>query len=130
MPSGLKAFAEGSVDWTSDTIVVAAVDSSYTQSDADTHADDLTGVLATVTLTGCTVSAAGVLDADDGMFTGVGAGDTIVGLMAYKDTGTPSTSPLLIWQDTNEDSTPISRTSDGSAIPLVWSATADAIASL
>lgn len=130
LPSGLKAFALGDVDWVADTIRVAALDSSYVQDDGHLVLDDLTGVLATVTLAGKTVSDTGVMDADSAIFTGVGIGDTITQLVLYRWSGSSATSTLLIYQDSNEDGTPISRTSDGSSIPLNWSLTADAIASL
>lgn len=130
MPSGLTAFANGDVDWPAATIKVAAMDSTYVQDDGHTVVNQLTGVLATLTLAGKAVLDSGVLDANDGTFTGVANGDTITQLMAYVDTGDPATSTLLFYMDTNEDGTPISRTSDGSAIPLVWSATADRIARL
>jgi hypothetical protein len=129
---GLRAFAEGEVDWADagTTIRVYALSSGYTFSASDTHVDDLTGILDFLVLAGRTVGPTGILDADDGSFAAVASGQTITQLMVAKWTGTAATSSLLMYQDTNEDTTPISRTSDGSAIPLIWSATADAIARL
>lgn len=131
MNAGVVAFAQGEVDWPADTIKVLALSSAFTfDEDLATLDEIAAGVLDEVTLAGKAVSATGQLDADDGAFTSVASGQTITGLMVYKSTGTASTSPLLMWMDTNEDGTPISRTSDGSSIPLNWSATADAIARL
>lgn len=129
---GLRAFAEGEVDWADSgiTIRVYALSSAYTFSSAHDHVDDLSGILDFVALTGRTVSSSGVLDADDAAFASVASGQTITQLMVAKWSGTAATSSLLMYQDTNEDTTPISRTSDGSSIPLVWSATTDAIARL
>lgn len=132
MPEGLRAFAEGEVDWADAgvTIRAYALSSSYVFDSTDTHVDDLTGILDFAVITGRSVSAAGVLDADDAAFASVASGQTITQLMLAKWTGSAGTSSLLMYQDTNEDTTPISRTSDGSSIPLIWSATSDAIASL
>lgn len=131
MNSGVVAFANGDVDWPDDTIKVLALSSAFTfDPDLATLDQVLAGILDEVTLAGKAVTATGQLDADDGSFTAVPSGQTITGLMVYKATGVEATSPLLMWMDTNEDGTPISRTSDGSAIPLNWSATADAIARL
>lgn len=129
---GLRAFAEGEVDWADSgiTIRVYALSSAYTFSAAHDHVDDLSGILDFVELVGRSVSSSGVLDADDAAFAAVASGQTITQLMVAKWSGTSSTSSLLMYQDTNEDTTPISRTSDGSSIPLIWSATADAIARL
>ena len=132
MDEGLRAFAEGEVDWADSgiTIRVYALSSAYSFSAAHDHVDDLSGILDFVALTGRSVGPSGVLDADDAAFAAVASGQTITQLMVAKWSGTASTSSLLMYQDTNEDTTPISRTSDGSSIPLIWSATADAIARL
>lgn len=130
LPSGIAAFSRGEVDWEDDTIKVAALSADYVADDAHAVLDDLTDILDTATLAGKTVSSAGVLDANDGSFAAVANGETITQLVTYKDTGSSATSTLLFYEDTNEDGTPISRTSDGSAIPLVWSASTDRIASL
>ncbi len=132
MDEGLRAFAEGEVDWADSgiTIRVYALSSAYSFSSAHNHVDDLSGILDFVELAGRTVSPSGVLDADDAAFASVASGQTITQLMVAKWSGSAATSSLLMYQDTNEDTTPISRTSDGSSIPLIWSATADAIARL
>lgn len=121
---GRSRFAKGELAWEDDTWAVAALDSTYTPSDPDDeYAAAFSGaVLAAVNLTGTTVLDGGICDADDVALTGVDAGSTIVRLAIYKVTGDLATSPVVYVADTNEDGTPIGRLSDGSSIPLNWSA--------
>ena len=44
--------------------------------------------------------AGGVFDAGDITYSAVTAGDTSEGVVIYKDTGSPATSPLLMYIDT------------------------------
>ena len=120
--TGRSAFLRGEIDWQGDDMVVALLDGTYTRSSSDEFAADLTGVLATAPLTGCTVLADGVADADDVSVSGVSLGETVERIVIYKDTGSAATSPLIWYADENDDTTTISRAGDGSAITLVWSA--------
>ena len=127
-PSALDAWLDGDIDWVSDTIKVALVSSAYVRNPGHEFFDDVTGVLGTPTaLTGKT-SSGGVLDAAAVSYPGVLLGETVAGLVHYKDTGTPSLSPVLFFSDENDDGTPISRAGDGSDIVILWSATAAKIA--
>lgn len=118
---GRSAFLRGEIDWESDTIKVALLDGTYTRDASDEFASDLTGVLATATLAGCTVLDDGIADADDAVVSGVLLGDTVERVVFYKDTGSAGTSPLIYYADENDDTTPISRDGDGGAITLVFS---------
>lgn len=97
------------VDWDADTMKLDLVDSAdYTPNTAthDFH-DDVTGagIVATVTLSGITTTA-GTLDCSDPTFTAV-SGDQSELLVFWKDTGTPSTSPLAFKFDTFTSGMPV-----------------------
>lgn len=119
-PSARTAFLTGDLDWEGQNFSLAALDhSSYNP--ADQNFADLTGVLATESITNTVALAGGVADADDLYVSGVSALDTIRAFVVYRDTGSPGTSALVAWIDETADTTPVERPSDGSPIPVVWS---------
>ena len=94
----------GAVDWDADTIKVAltdeGTDTPAPATDQD-YADISAGTVGTPeTLASVTIDsvAEGTVDAADVTFTSV-SGNSIESYTYYKDTGTPSTSPLLIYID-------------------------------
>jgi hypothetical protein len=97
---GRKGFLAGEIDWDADTIKIALLKSTHTPDLAnddfwdDVSADlvDTAETLASKTTTG------GVADAADVTFTSV-TGSECGYLCIYKDTGTPSTSPLIALLD-------------------------------
>ena len=97
-PLGLKAFADGGVDWTGDTIRAVAVSSAYTYDSADQYYSDLAGILGTADLASKS-STGGVLDAADTQLTGLSAG-AIDAIIICKWTGSAATSALLFYFDT------------------------------
>lgn len=117
------------VDWASDTIKVALTTSSYTPNQ-DTHAffsdvtNEITG--AGYTAGGATLASRSVtydsasnetrLDADDVAW--AAASFTCRRAVVYKDTGTPSSSPLLGWVDFGGD-----QAVSGATFQIVWDAT-------
>ncbi len=119
------AFLGGEIDWADGgvTVTVAALSSTLDSTDLATmgFADELSDVEDTATVSGRAILSGGIADADDTSFASVGVGVTIVAIAIYLDTGTPATSQLIAYADTNDDSTPMSRTSTGAAIPLLWS---------
>lgn len=121
-PLALAALLDGLVSGGAPggTPTVVALDSSYTYSAAHDFADDLTGQLGDAIALTTVAFTAGVLTADNAGITGTSGGDVVAALAVYVDTGTPSTSPLLVFIDTNGDSTPMSFTSDGSTITIAW----------
>lgn len=126
-PKGRQSFLEGSTAWLTDTIKVTAVDADYVYADAHDFFDDVAaaGIIATsAALTGKT-STDGVADADDVTLTAVPAGDTITGLIVWKDTGVAGTSPLLAFYDTKADTTAISIATNGGDITIAWSSGAN-----
>lgn len=105
-----KNIMNGSIDLDTDTIKVMLVTSTYVP-DQDLHdyKDDITNevtgtgytaggqALANKTVTQDNVDNEGVFDADD--VTWANSTITARGAVLYKDTGTPSTSPLLCYFD-------------------------------
>ena len=117
--TGRDAFLTGDIDWVSDTIKVALIDSAdYTEDLAvDDFLDDIAGgaIVSTGTLTGKT-SSAGVADADDVTLTTV-SGDVSEALVIYRDSGAAATSQLIAFID-NYSGLPV--TPNGGNITISW----------
>ena len=89
----------GDIDFITDTIKVSLVKNTYPQNIAtdEFYADISTYVLSTnQTLTAKTISG-GVLDGGDVTYPAVTAGATSEGVVIWKDTGNPATSPVLLY---------------------------------
>lgn len=114
---GRDAFLNAGINWTSDTIKVALVDTGAYTVNLSTHQylSSLTGVTATATLASKT-SSAGIADAADVAFTAV-SGVQSEALVIYKDTGTAGTSPLIAYIDT---ATGLPVTPNGGDIDITW----------
>jgi hypothetical protein len=129
--TGLKAFADGDVDWLSDNIKFVLVDGALHTPNTSTHdfLDDVasgarvatSGNLASKTSTG------GVLDAADITFSAVAAGGACEYLICYKDSGAAATSQLLFLIDT---ATNLPVTPNGGDIAVVFDSGANKIAAL
>lgn len=104
----------GSIDLDTDTIKVALVTSSYTPNqDSHDNFDDVTNevsgtgysaggaALSNKAVTADNTDNEGVFDADD--VTWGSSTITARGAVIYKDTGTPSTSPLIAYIDFGSD---------------------------
>ena len=118
-PIGKKGLLDGTIDLLDDTIKAALIDTAvYTYSAAHDFYDDLSaGVVGTpVALTNKTTTA-GVFDADPTVILSV-TGDSCEAIGIYKDTGTPTTSPLIAYIDSG---TGLPVTPDGNNITLTWS---------
>lgn len=98
---GAQAILNKQIDWDTDTIKCSLLKNDYAQNLAtDDFYDDMSAsVLATATLTSPTITD-GVFDADDVTFAAVAGGSTAEAVVIWKDTGTPSTSNLLVYIDT------------------------------
>ena len=99
---GKEKILSAAVDFIDDTIKVALVKNTYPQS---VTADEFfTSISAYVVGTPATLTSksvtAGVFDAADPTFSSVVAGDTLEGVVIYKDTGVPGTSALIAYIDT------------------------------
>lgn len=117
---GIEKVLTGSIDYITDTIKVRLVKNTYAQDLAtDEFISSVTAITGTTdqTLTGKSVTG-GLLDADDVTFTAVPAGETSEGVVIYKDTGNPATSPVLHYVDTI---TGFPLATNGGNITIQWS---------
>lgn len=99
---GKEKILSGAINFVSDTIKVALVKNTYPQNlTTDDFYDDISAyVIGTPQTLGSKSVALGVFDAGDVTYTAVTAGDTLEGVVIYKDTGVEGTSPLLAYIDT------------------------------
>lgn len=126
-PKGAEKVLSAAINMTSDTIKAVLVPSSYVYDAAHDFYDDIASIVgAAVTLTGKSV-ANGVFDAADADFGTIAGGSTIGSVVIFKDTGTPSTSPLLM-RFTDVVGLPLA--TNGAGILLQWSNGAAKIVSL
>ena len=114
---------EGTVDLTNDTIKVMLVSSSYTFDAGHDFVDDITNEVSGTgytaggeTVTTPTVTA-GVFDAADTTWTNTTITE-IRGVVLYKDTGTPATSPLISFIDNGAN-----LATSGNDFKIAWDAT-------
>lgn len=100
---GRQRFLEAQFNWLSDTMKILMVDTGAYTPNFGTHefiSDVPTSARITspVTLTSKTTDG-GAADAADVTFTSV-SGPTIEAIVIYQDTGTESSSPLIVYIDT------------------------------
>jgi hypothetical protein len=107
----LLAGATGAIAYLTDTIKAMAVSNVYTPNADDVFID--TGgasdpvdarigtdqTLATKAIGVDNTGDFAYIDADDVVYTAVAGGSTIEGIIIYKDTGTPTTSPMICYLD-------------------------------
>jgi hypothetical protein len=121
---GREAFANGAINWVSDTIKVAFLGAGYTANMTTDQYLSTTGIsgatIATATLANKT-NTAGVCDADDVLTGNLATGSTITQVIGYKDTGVAGTSPLIFREDLT--STP----TNGGTVSLAWDNAANKI---
>lgn len=99
---GKEKILSASINFVSDTIKVALVKNTYPQNLAtdEFYSDISAYVIGTPQTLGSKSVTGGVFDASDATYTAVTAGDTLEGVVVYKDTGVAGTSPLLMYIDT------------------------------
>ena len=126
-PNGKENLLNGVIDLVDDTIKVAMIDTgTYTYSATHEFYDDLSGVVDTPVALTTKSTTDGVFDADDAIFSEA-TGDTVEALVIYKDTGTPSTSPLIAYIDSG---TNLPVTPNGGDITIQWSSESSKIFSI
>jgi hypothetical protein len=122
-PYGKAEMARADFDWESaTTVTIYLIDlADYTYSSAHQTLSDVPGGarVASVDLTSRTVSDTGVIDAADPVFTSV-TGDVSEALIIALNTGTDSTSTLLLYLDTGVTGLPV--TPNGTNINLTFNA--------
>lgn len=116
---GIEQLMQAGINLVSDTIKVVLVDAADYTVDLATH-DFFNDVaagsrVATATL-GSKAVTGGAFDAADVTFSTV-TGDPSEALIIYKDTGTESTSPLIMYIDT---ATGLGVTPNGGDITVTW----------
>ncbi|TKS58765.1 MAG: hypothetical protein EWM72_02765 [Nitrospira sp.] len=124
---GREAFLGGDADWDANTIKLVCVDHADDTPNVTTD-DNLDDILAAarVATSGAFTSktkTAGVADAADVVLTTV-TGDQFESIVIYKDTGTESTSLLLVFIDT---ATGLPCTPNGANITVAWDSGANKI---
>lgn len=122
-PKGKEQFAQGNIDFLSDTIKCVVLD-GYTYDSAHDNLDDVTSgfrVATSAALSSKTVTN-GVLDAADVTIADVATGSTIDGVLVYKEGGTEATSPLIAFISEEADADPIATPTNGSDITVTWDA--------
>ena len=99
---GKEKILSGAINFVSDTIKVALVKNTYPQNlTTDEFYTSISAyVVGTPQTLGAKSVALGVFDAGDATYTAVTAGDTLEGVVIYKDTGVSGTSPLIAYIDT------------------------------
>lgn len=116
---GKEKILSGSINLPSDTIKASLLSSSYT---ANLSTDEFWSTISanllntSQTLASKSVTG-GVFDAADVTFTAVTSGSTVKAVVLWKDTGTPSTSPLLVYIDTI---TGFPLATNGGDITITW----------
>ena len=105
-PKGLSEIVKAGRDWDNGSMKMALINTGTTYNNAHDFYDDISaGVVGTpIALTSVTVtSSTNVLTfdaADTGLtWSSVAGGSTIVAVAVYWDSGTPSTSPLLTYNE-------------------------------
>ena len=110
---------QGQLNLLTDDIRVAIVSNAYIQSmttdeflaEVDDH------ILGTpMVLTGRSITG-GAFDGDNLNFTGIASGATTEGVVIYKHTGDPATSPLIFYADQIQG---FPLTTSGAAVEIVW----------
>lgn len=99
---GKEKILSASINFPADTIKVALVKNTYPQNLAtdEFYTDISTYVVGTPQTLGTKTVTAGAFDAADATFTAVTGGDTLKGVVIYKDTGVAGTSALIAYIDT------------------------------
>ena len=126
-PLGKQALLSAGINIPSDSIKGALVNTSvYTYSASHQYYSSVTpsgGVVGTPVALANKSVINGVFDADDTTFTAV-SGSAVAAIVLYKDTGTPTTAPLLAYIDG------ISVTPNGGDIIVQWDSGANRIFAL
>lgn len=100
-------------------INVSGGGTTYTYNAADEFLDDVSSgaiIALTGNLAGKSFGDDGSFDSDDPTIIGV-TGDLVEALLMFVDTGTPSTSRLILYQDTGVTGLPL--TPDGSDVQII-----------
>lgn len=127
-PKAKEQLLQGGINLMSGTVKVALIDTAtYTYADTHEFLSDVTGVIGTPQTLASKSVTNGVFDAADVSFSAV-VGPTAEALLLFIDSGTPSTSRLIMYQDTGVTGLPV--TPNGGDINLVFDSGPDKIFAL
>lgn len=112
------------------TLKAVMVTSAYTYNAAHQFASSLAGQTGTPQTLTSKAGPLGVFNAASLVFPTVTAGSTVVGIVLYLDTGTPSTSRLVAFIDTLSGSTAMSLATNGGDTTINWDTAANKIFAL
>ncbi len=121
---GIQRFATASISWSSDTIKIQFCAAGYVRNLAtDEFLSDISNTVGSAVALASKTTTGGRCSAANTTVTAV-SGSAITQIVIYKDTGTPSTSPLICNLDT---ATGLPYTPVGSDIVVVWDPGANGI---
>lgn len=125
---GREGFLDGSINFLSDTIKVALVDTGAYTVNLATHdfMDDVAGIVARSPALTSKTATAGVANAANVTLPGV-TGASVEAVVLYKDTGTDATSRLIAYFDTVQGGGALSVTPNGGDITIQWDTGANKI---
>lgn len=126
-PKGAEKMLSAAINYTSDTIKVAIVSDAYTYSAAHEFLSDAGTLVGTAQTLGSKAITGGVFDAADANFGAIAPGSTAKAAILYKDTGNPTTSPLLAYID---QLTGFPFATNGGGVTIPWANGAGKIFSL
>lgn len=128
---GREKFGNGAINWGADTIKAQLVDlGAYTPSlDVDEFLTDIPSgaLIGTAQTLASKTNVLGVLDAADVSVTGLSGAPTLEAIAIFKDTGTPSTSPLIFLIDT---ATGLPVAAGATQVDIAWSNGSNKIAKI
>lgn len=117
-PKGAEKVLSGAIKFDADTIAVGLVSNAYTFSVNHEFLSSLGSLVGTPRELENKIIAGGVFDADDAQFGALAPGSTVKALAIFKDTGNPSTSPLLCYLD---EVTGFPFATNGGEVAIPWS---------
>lgn len=120
-------FATGGINLSTDSIKALLVTAAYVPAPSTDkfRSDIASGVAATSPAIASPVVTAGVFSGGNVTCPAVPSGAAITQIIVFKDTGTPTTSPLIAKYDTASSGLPI--TPNGSDITIQWDTGANKI---
>lgn len=122
-PAAVYQFERGNIDVLTDTLKAQLVDAGYVYSAADDNLNDVGAghrVDAPVALAIDSISEGTIQVADPVVFPSVPGGDTVTGVVIYRDSGTESSSALIAYINERRDRVPLSIVTNGGDITLTW----------
>ena len=118
---GREGFLDGSIDWDTDDIRVALVETGYTFNAAHDYVDDVATYITVAsersTQLQTPTKTDGVADAADITLTAVTTGKSIIGLIIYKYNAADAAARLILYSDTY---TGIPFTTSGADVTITW----------